>query len=248
MTQEQAADLGVQFASEEATALEMAGARWRIGTESNAYEAAAVVFAAGSSMRTLDIPGEEELIGKGVSHCASCDGPLLSDRETVVIGGGDSAMQEALTLAETVGRVVMLVKDEALSGQARYRDEVAASDKIEVRYGVEPEQILGEDAVTGVRAGGEVIAVAAVFPFIGLAPNSALLEDLVRLAPSGRIPTDGAMRTSVQGLLAAGTVRAGAAGRAVAAAGEGAAAAIAADRYLTDGAWPAKHSLEPELA
>jgi thioredoxin reductase (NADPH) len=154
-------------------------------------------------------------------------------------------MQEALTLAETVDTVLMLVRGDALAGQGVYRDAVAAAANIQVRFGVTAEEVLGQDTVTALRVrtgfGAEEIAVAAVFPFVGLAPNTALLAGLAPLAAGGRVLTDADLRAGPRGLFAAGTVRDGTAGRAAAAAGDGAAAALAADRYLTDGAWPANH-------
>ena len=193
-----------------------------------------MIVASGSDIRTLGVPGEERLKGKGVSHCASCDAPLLRDRVVAVVGGGDSAMQEALTLAGHASRVIVLQRGEALSGQASYRDRVLAHPNIEVRYNTVVEEIMGDDAVSGVRLRGtdEVVEAAGVFVYIGLAPNSAFLGGRLRLDRSGRIPTDATMATEQAGLFAAGSVRSGWPGRASASAGEGTAAAVAAHNYL----------------
>jgi len=173
-----------------------------------------------------------------VSHCASCDAPLLRGKVAAVIGGGDSAMQEALTLAGSEARVVILHRGKALSGQASFRDRATQHEKIELRFESVVEEILGADGVTGVRLkGGEAIEAAGVFVYVGLEPNTAFLDGMLKLDRAGRILTDGEMRTALAGLCAAGTVRAGASGRAVASAGDGTAAALAADRYLADGAW-----------
>lgn len=245
MAEEQAADAGAEFAAEEAVALESAGGgHWMVKTGGGEdYAANAVILATGTALKTLGVPGEERLRGKGVSQCAGCDAPLLRGRPVAVVGGGDSAMQEALTLADTVSKVTLLCRDAALSGQAAFRERVSAHANIDIRFNASVEEILGEDAVTGisVRDTGsgatETLAVDAAFVFVGLHPNTALLDGLLPLEPSGHVATDGAMRTARTGLFAAGTLRVGTPGRAVAAAGDGTAAAIAADRYLADGLW-----------
>lgn len=245
MVEEQAADAGAEFAADEAVALESAGGgHWIVKTGGGEdHAASAVILATGTALKTLDVPGEERLRGKGISQCASCDAPLLRGRPVAVVGGGDSAMQEALTLADSVSRVTLLCRDGSLSGQASFRERVTAHSTIDIRFDAAVEEILGEDVVTGVSVRdmdsgvAETLAVDAAFVFIGLQPNTALLDGLLSLEPSGHVATDGAMRTARTGLFAAGTMRAGAAGQAVAAAGDGAAAAIAADRYLTDGLW-----------
>ena len=104
-----------------------------------------VIVATGASPKHLEVPGAKEYIGKGVSHCASCDGPLLRGAVVAVVGAGDSAMQEALTLAAHVSKVVLLCRGTALAGQAIYRDRVLAEPKIEVRYSAEVEEIMGDD-------------------------------------------------------------------------------------------------------
>jgi thioredoxin reductase (NADPH) len=181
------------------------------------------------------VPGAERLVGKGVSHCASCDGPMLRNAAVAVVGGGDSALQEALTLAKYVSRVVLLCRGAALAGQAAYRARVLAEPKIEVRYGVEVAEIAGDAAVSAVRlVSGERLDVAAVFTYIGLQPSTTFLPTSMPLDSAGRIPTDGAMTTTRRGIFAAGLARSGSPGRAAASAGEGAVAAVSAHRFLGD--------------
>ena len=193
LTQVQAAEAGAEFVSVPLARLARDGARFALSTSEGDYSADAVVIATGCDMRTLGVPGEETLKGKGVSHCASCDAPMLGGRTVAVVGGGDSAMQEALTLAQHVGQVILLVRDDALGGQQAYRDRIAAEGKIEIRHGVEVEAIVGADVVTGVKLKGiaEPLAVDAVFAYVGLAPNTAFLEGLLALDGDGRITTDG---------------------------------------------------------
>lgn len=249
LVQGQAHDAGAAFAATGLAGLEPDGECWRVVGDRGDYSARAVILATGTALKELGVPGEARLRGKGVSHCASCDAPLLRDRAVAVVGGGDSAMQEALTLAESASRVVILHRGEALTGQAAYRDRVSAHPGIEIRFNASVREILGEDGVSGVRlgdtAGGDAagddatadLEVAGVFVYIGLRPNTAFLDGRLALDPSGHVPADGWMRTGLPGVFAAGTVRSGSPGRAVASAGDGTAAAIAADRYLADGEW-----------
>jgi thioredoxin reductase (NADPH) len=205
--------------------------------------ARSVVIATGSALKTLGIPGEERFTGKGVSHCASCDAPLLRGRTVGVVGGGDSALQEALTLAQHVARVIVLHRGSAFSAQAAYVQRALENPKIEVRFDTVVEEAVGNGGLTGVRtrsvSGGktEDLELAGLFVYVGLAPVTAWLGGALPLDPSGRIPVDGSMRSSLPGLFAAGTVRSGSAGRAASAAGDGSSAAVAADVYLRDGAW-----------
>ncbi len=123
------------------------GEGWRLRTSDGEAEARAVILATGARLKSLGVDGEERLQGRGVSHCASCDAPLMRDRTVGVVGGGDSALQEALTLAEAVGEVIVLHRGDELTAQAAYREPALEHPKISVRYGVEVEEILGEDAI-----------------------------------------------------------------------------------------------------
>lgn len=247
-TQEQAAAAGAEFAATELLALDAQEEKWCLATGEGDFLARAVIVATGSALKQLGIPNEARLRGKGVSHCASCDAPLVRDQVVAVVGGGDSALQEALTLAQFASRVIILHRGAALSAQATYRERVASHPRIEIRFNTVVEQILGEAAVTGVRtrdtARGTTadLELYAIFVYIGLQPNTAFLEGRIGLDSSGRIPTDAWMRTGLAGVCAAGTVRSGSSCRAVISAGDGAAAAIAVDRYLTGGSWRDRES------
>ena len=248
LTQEQADAAGAEFAATELTGLAGEDGRWRINTgEGEDHVARAVIIATGAGLKELGIPGEERLRGHGVSHCASCDAPLLRERSVAVVGGGDSAAQEALTLAEFAARVIILHRGPALTAQRAYRERVSAHPRIELRFNTTVEEVLGDASVKGLRtrdgATGAVADVdfAGVFIYIGLQPNTGLLEGRIALDPAGGIPTDSAMRTALKGICAAGAVRSGWLGRAVISAGEGTAAATAADEYLRTGRWPDGH-------
>lgn len=241
-TQMQAMNAGAEFAMAEVQSLSRDGneasADWLVSTTEGEYQAGAVIVASGSHARALGVPGEERLTGHGVSHCASCDGPLFRGQTVGVVGGGDSALQEALTLAEHVGQVLIFHHGDRFSAQQVYRQRVEDEGKIEVCWNTEIREILGETEVTGVRVadlatGSErTIELVGLFVYIGLVPNTGFLGGVLDLDEDGRIPTDIWMRTTAPGLFAAGDVRRDSASQAVAAAGDGATAAVAADRYL----------------
>src|SRR5262245_29649035 len=141
--QEQAVSAGAEFDAAEASGLHNDDGRWRVTTRQGAVLARAVVIATGTTSKTLGIPGEERLRGKGISHCASCDAPLLRGRIVGVVGGGDSALQEALTLAQHVARVIVLHRGSTFSAQSAYVEQVQQNPKIEVRFGTIVEEALG---------------------------------------------------------------------------------------------------------
>ena len=243
MLQEQAAAAGAEFMMSGLERLDPHDGKWRVTTGDGDILARAVIVATGSSLKKLDVPGEQRLTGIGVSQCASCDAPLLRGRIVAVVGGGDSAMQEALTLAEFASKLIILHRGDALTGQACYRDRVTAHQKIEIRLDTAVTEILGEAKVTGLRTRtsreGAIadLEVDAIFAYVGLQPNTAVLRDRLSLDAVGRIPTDGWMRSEQAGVCAAGTVRRQSPYRAISAAGDGASAAVTVDRYLTDGSW-----------
>ncbi len=224
----------------EVTRIESRNGDWALLTDSRELVAGAVVVATGTRPRELGVPGEDRLEGRGLSHCASCDGPLYRGKVVAVCGDGDHALVEALELVRHDVRVVLMSPEQALGGQDTYRRRIAETGQIEVRNGTVIEEILGDGQVDGVRvrdlASGEstTVPVEGVFAYAGRVPNTRLLEGLVVLDDDGSVPADGWMQTELPGLFAAGDVRAGAVGQAIAAAGDGATAAVAAHRYLAD--------------
>ena len=133
MVQEQADAAGAELMMVSCQAIEAAGANWLLKTDEDDVVARAVILATGATFAKLGLDGEQRFAGKGVSDCASCDGPLLRDKVAVVVGGGDSALQEALTLADHASKVFILERSAALTAQASYQDRIKASKKIEVR-------------------------------------------------------------------------------------------------------------------
>ena len=236
--QEQVVDAGAAVEMSEVSRIEPGGEDWRVVSDAGDVIASAVIVATGSRPRRLGVPREDELEGRGVSTCASCDGPLYRGKLVAVCGDGDSALIETLELVGHDVRVVLIHPGETLAGQETYGGRVRESVDVEVRHRTVLEEILGDGQVDGIRVRdletGEssTLPVAAVFTNVGRVPNTGLLEGVIALADDGRIPTDVWMRTELPGLFAAGEVRVNAAGQAIAAAGDGATAAVAAHRYL----------------
>ena len=243
MIQEQAVAAGAQFTAASLDGLERQNGSWQLMSGSSQVRARAVILATGATLKELGVPGEERLRGKGVSHCASCDAPLVRKQKVAVVGGGDSALQEALTLAEFAEQVIILQRGADLTAQAVYRDRVASHPKIEIRFETVVEEVLGDGKVGGVRIrdikgnASTDLELAAVFVYIGLEPATTFVKASMKLDLFGRIAVDAQMRTELPGVFAAGIARSGSVGRAVASAGDGTIAAITAERYLADGNW-----------
>jgi thioredoxin reductase (NADPH) len=238
--QRQAADQGAEFQRAEVLKLEVKDRLWSVATDEQSHVAKAVIVATGSTLKELGVPGEEKLMGRGVSHCASCDGPLYDGQVVGVVGGGDSALQEALTLANFAETVLVFQREASFTGSHSYLDRVLSEPKIAPRYRATIEEVLGDDQLSGVRvrnlASNEVsqVDLAGLFVYVGFKPNTALLKNIVRLSDTGHVPTDGWMKTERDGLYAVGDIRQDSAAQAIAAAGDGATAAIAAHRYIKE--------------
>lgn len=245
LMQEQAMDAGVEFLMAEATAISMEGSYKIVSTADGKYKAKAVIIANGSSLKTLGIPGEKELTGKGVSHCATCDGPFFQDKVIGVVGGGDSSMDESLTLTEYASQVVLFHRRDAFRSQKALQERVLSSPKIIVRWNTKVEEIVGEGSVTGVNVRDTVtgetshVSLSALFVLIGLDPNTLYLRETLRLDNAGHVPTDIWMATDIPGIFAAGDIRQNSAAQVITVAGDGATAAISAHRYISGLEWGA---------
>jgi thioredoxin reductase (NADPH) len=196
----------------------------------------AAIIAAGSTLRRLEVPGEAEFTGRGVSHCASCDGPLFKGLPIVVVGGGDSAFDEALVLAGHASEVTVVHRGSAPSARPFAIAQLAALPNVRILANAEVVAIEGDKAVTGIaiRRGAVVErkACRAVFAYVGFEPRTDFLRGLVALDASGHIVTNLMMRASRPGMFAAGDIRAGSVNLLAAVAGDAATAAISAVRYL----------------
>jgi thioredoxin reductase (NADPH) len=236
--QRQAADHGAEFQRAEVENLHPEGPFWSVITDEERHRGKAVIVATGSSLKELGVPGEAKLMGRGVSHCASCDGPLYNEKTVGVVGGGDSALQEALTLANYAASVLIFTQEESFDAQFSYVQRALSQPKIEARHRTAIEAVLGDDVVSGARVRdlesneSFQIDLAGLFVYVGMKPNTAFLKDLVHLSDSGHVPTDGWMRTEREGLYAAGDIRQDSAAQAITCTGDGATAGIAAYRYI----------------
>ncbi|MDR2185853.1 MAG: FAD-dependent oxidoreductase [Treponema sp.] len=206
--------------------------------------ALAVIAATGSKYRTLDIPGEAEFYGRGVSYCATCDGPFFKGKRIFVVGGGDTACDEAQYLSNLTGAVVMIHRKDRFRAQKALAERTLKNPRVEVRFNTRMLEIRG----TGSAGGGHVSSVlleridrgeryeesaGAVFIFAGTFPQSSLINQLgVKTDENGYIITDQSMASPVPGIFAAGDVRSGAFRQVVVAAGEGAVAAHSAALYI----------------
>ena len=244
LLQTQAERDGLQISLDEVTGLRREGPVWAVDTYDGGMTSRAVIVAGGSTLRKLGVPGEEALHGAGVSYCATCDGGFFMDQTVAVVGGGDSALDETMVLTEFASKVVVLHRGEGFTGQRVLQDRVLANPKVEVRWNTSVDAILGTGQVEGVSTTnvetGETswVDLSGVFIYVGLEPNSEYLTDLLELDGGGHIPTDVWMRTPLPGLLAAGDIRQESARQLASSTGDGATAAIAAQRYLASGDWP----------
>ncbi|MDP6823068.1 MAG: FAD-dependent oxidoreductase [Dehalococcoidia bacterium] len=216
-----------------------------LSTPEGTFRARAVIAATGSDFTNLGVDGEEEFRGRGVSNCATCDGAFFLDETVAVVGGGDSALDEAISLTSFVSKVTMLVRGDEFTGQAHLQQRVRDNAKIEIRFGQTVRAILGGDAgVNGVSVKDAAtdqettVDVAGVFIFVGTDPRSSYLSSFVSLDAGGHVETDVSMSTEAPGLYAVGDIRTGSARQLVTSAGDGATAAIAAHRYIESRSWP----------
>lgn len=237
--EQQAREAGAEFVFGEAQSIRTDGRGYVVESSEGAFAAPTAIIATGSRLRRLGVVGEDRLEGSGVSYCGSCDGPLFAGRRVLVAGGGDSAADEALAVAEHANEVIVATRDAELSAAAATVKRLRDHPRIAVRPWSEPTEILGEATVSGVRLTdlrtGEqsTVEVDGIFVFVGLEPNTDLLSGIVELDAAGFVLTDQWMATSAAGLFAAGDLRRDSPRQLVNAASDGATAAIAAHRRLS---------------
>jgi thioredoxin reductase (NADPH) len=235
----QARRFGAVLLTARAKSLERTGETYGVTTDRGDFTAPAVILAMGARHRHLDVPGEEALAGKGVSYCASCDGPFFKGRPILAVGGGDSACAEALCLTKFSQKILMIHRKPRFRAQKSLSDQVLAHPAITVRFSTEVREILGTDKVRGVRLWDNRMErettedLEGVFIFAGILPQTELVKPLgVETDKGGFVRTTPGMAASLPGLFAAGDLRASPFRQVVTACADGAVAAHSAAEYL----------------
>jgi thioredoxin reductase (NADPH) len=237
-TQAENFDLPIKL--EEVMELEFSPEKKIVVTNKGRLEAKALIIATGATPKKLGIEGEDLLTGKGVSYCATCDGPFYKDQEVVVIGGGDTALEEAIFLTRFASTIHLAHRRDELRAVKLLQDRAMAQEKIKFIWDTIPLRILGENGVEGIELKnvktGEISRKEAqgVFIFIGTKPNADLINGMVKQDESGFVVSNDKMETSVPGVFAAGDIRSKPWRQISTAVGEGATAAFYAEKYLED--------------
>lgn len=230
--------LGTEFVEGEVTKVIPENGIYRLVTDEGEYMARTVIYAAGASHRKLGIKGEAELSGRGVSYCAVCDGAFFKGKDVAVIGGGDTALGEALYLSDIARRVYLIHRRDEFRANRSLCRRVLEKENIETVMSAVPEEITGESSVDGIRVmtdGGEKnIPVQGVFVAVGTAPASAPVEGIVRTDEKGYIIAGEDCVTSAEGIFAAGDVRAKPLRQVITAAADGANSVYSAEKYLRE--------------
>lgn len=235
---EHANKLGARVVQDEAVQVELSGNVKKVVCEEETYEARCVILASGAHHRTLEVPGEEELRGAGVSYCATCDGAFFRGRTVAVVGGGDAALEDAIFLARMCEKVYIVHRRDKLRGAKRLQERLQALENIEFVWNSETVAIEGNGQVEALRlrqtkTGEERrLDVDGVFIAVGIAPESELYAGQLELDEQGYIRADESGQTSVPGVFAAGDVRTKALRQILTAASDGANCVASAERYL----------------
>lgn len=237
--QAQAEKFGAEFLIDTVVSLKKDGELFVLQLGDRAITAPAVILATGAKHRLLDVPGEAEYSGRGISYCATCDGPFFKGKKMFVVGGGDAACDEAQFLSKLTDKVVMVHRRDRFRAQKSLADRVLHNPNIEIRFNTRVVEIKGDKKVTSVvlerTDSGERMeeATDAVFIFVGSIPQTTLVPE-AKKDESGSIVTDQRMESSIPGLFVAGDVRATPFRQVIVAAGEGAVAAHCASQYIDD--------------
>jgi len=238
--EQQVRNLGIEIRTAFAVnEIRLEGEKKLVVGEGETLETKAIILATGARFKKLGVPGEERLTGRGVSYCATCDAPFFQGMDVAVIGGGNTAIVEALHLTKFAKKVFIIHRRDELRAAKALQEEAFKNEKIEFIWNTIVKEIKGENKVEGlvlenVKTGErEELKVNGCFIFIGFQPNSELVKDLVSLDENGYIITDNFCQTSIPGIFAAGDVRNGPLKQIATAVGDGAIAAVGAEKYLS---------------
>ncbi len=237
---QQATKYGLEILLAEVTGLELQQGQKIIKTTEGTFTAKAVIIASGSERLKLGVPGEKEFTGKGVSYCATCDAAFFRELPVAVAGGGDIGITEALHLARFASRVTVIEFLPKLGASRILQERAAAEPKIEFQLNTRVEEIEGEEVVKRLKLRQVItgkkstLDVAAIFVSIGIKPNTDYLKGILSLDASGTIITNDKLETNIPGIFAAGDVRRNSVQQAITAAGDGATAAIYAEKFITE--------------
>ena len=240
----QARKFGLEVAFGEVKALASREPFWELEYEDKKLLAKGIIIATGVESKKLGIPGEETLRGRGVSYCGTCDGPFFKGQEIGVIGGGDSAVDEALYLTRFASRVYLIHRRRSLRAEKILQERAFQNPKIEILWDTIVTKVLGETGVEGLEIMDlrskdcRTLPLSGVFFYVGLLAKTEFLKGIVSLDEQGYVMTDDNMATSARGVFAAGDVRRKILRQVATAVGDGAAAAFAAERYIESHKWP----------
>jgi thioredoxin reductase (NADPH) len=238
--EKQATRFGAEMMSDVVENVDLRGEIKKIKTAGVEIEARAVIIATGSTPRRLGVKGEDELIGKGVSYCATCDGFFFTDKEVVVVGGGNSAIDEGLFLTRFAEKVTIIHRRDRLRADAILQQRALDHEKIDFIWDTVVEEIEGEDSVTTLKLKNvktdqkSDLAVDGIFIFIGHDPNVDLFVEQVELDAANYIVTDRRMHTNIEGVFACGDVQDSIYRQAITAAGSGCQAGMEAEKYIAE--------------
>lgn len=238
--QKQAERFGAKLEFDTATEVDLSSRPFRVTTYNKTYLADALIISTGATPRHLDIPGEKELTGRGVSYCATCDGWFFKDKDVIVVGGGDSAVEESLFLTRYARSVTIVHRRNELRAGAVLQKRARENPKIRFIWDSVLTEIIGKEAVEAVKiknvkTGEErQMPIDGVFIFIGHTPNTQIFQGKLEMDEGGYLVTDKLMRTSVPGVFAAGEAADPHYRQVITSAGMGAAAAIQANRFLDE--------------
>jgi thioredoxin reductase (NADPH) len=240
LMQQQAERFGTRVTIDEVIEVNLRQHPFVVKTHGGTHETKALIIATGVSPRLLDVPGEEEFKGRGVSYCATCDGFFYKDKVVAVVGGGDAAVEEAVYLTRFASKVYIVHRRNRLRAQKVVQERALSNAKIEVVWDSVVTAVLGDDGVTGLRiknvnSGKEsVLRVDGMFSYVGNIPNTKLFVGQIELDDRGYIITDRRMRTSVPGVFAAGDVQEQVLKQVATAVGSGAMAAMEAEGFIAE--------------